>query len=244
VLFSPQIPLPLEPSRPDRFEDFVAGPNEGVVQALRQLLEQAGGSLFLSGPGGSGKTHLLNAVCHAARENGQVAFYLSLRRSPDRADARLRGLQGMSLVCVDDLDCVAGEAEWEQALFRCFNDLHQAGGRLVVSSRAALSSLPLGLPDLKSRLAWGLRLKLAPLGDEHKLQILQNRMRALGVELPGDVQAYLIKHGRRDTGSLLSALEKLKQAAFVAKRRITVPLAREILGQSGQQAPPGGASHA
>ena len=230
MLFSPQIPLPLEPSRPDRFEDFVAGPNQGVVLALTQLLAQPGGSLFLSGPGGSGKSHLLNAVCHAARENSQVAFYLSLKQSTDRADERLRGLRGMSLVCVDDLDRVAGNAEWEQALFRCFNDLHEAGGRLVVSSRLPLSSLPLVLPDLKSRLAWGLRLKLDPLGDEDKLKILRNRMRQLGIELPADVQDYLIKHGRRDIDSLLSALERLKQAAFVAKRRITVPLAREILG--------------
>jgi DnaA family protein len=233
VLFSPQIPLPLEPSRPDRFEDFVAGPNQNIVLALRQLLAQPGGSLFLSGPRGAGKSHLLNALCHAARENDQVAFYLSLKRPSDKADESLRDLQGMGLVCVDDLDRVAGRSEWEQSLFRCFNDLHEAGGRLVVSSRLPLSSLSFGLPDLQSRLAWGLRLKIAPLSDEDKLQILQKRMFALGIELPRDVQQYLIKHGRRDMESLLSALEQLKQAAFVTKRRITVPLAREILSNEG-----------
>ena len=226
---SPQIPLPLEPSRPARFEDFIAGPNQNVVEALRALLEVEGGSLFLSGPTGSGKSHLLNALCHAAREQGQVAFYLSLNRPSDKAVESLGGLQGVGLVCVDDLDRAAGRSEWEQALFRCFNDVRQAGGRLVVSSRLPLSSLTFGLPDLQSRLAWGLRLKLAPLDDEDKLQVLHRRMLALGVELPRDVQLYLIKHGKRDMESLLGALEQLKRAAFVAKRRITVPLAREIL---------------
>jgi DnaA family protein len=229
MLFSPQIPLQLEPSRPDRFDDFVAGPNERIVLALRQMLAEPGSSLFLSGPRGSGKSHLLNALCHDARENNLVAFYLSLKRHSGSADESLKGLQGMNLVCVDDLDRVAGQEDWEKALFRCFNDLRQAGGRLVVSSRLPLSLMSFGLADLQSRLAWGLRLKLDPVGDEEKLKVLQIRAKALGIELPQDVQRYLIKHSKRDMESLLSALEHLKQVAFADKRRITVPLAREIL---------------
>ena len=229
MLFSPQIPLQLEPSRPDRFDDFVAGPNAHIVLALRQLLAEPGSSLFLSGPRGSGKTHLLNALCHDARENDLVAFYLSLKRHSETAETSLSGLQGMNLVCLDDLDRVVGRKDWENALFRCFNELREAGGRLVVGSRSPLSLLSFGLADLQSRLAWGLRLKLVPVGDEEKIEVMQKRARALGIELPVDVQRYLIKHNRRDMESLLSALEQLKQAAFIAKRRITVPLAREIL---------------
>jgi DnaA family protein len=229
VLFSPQIPLQLEPGRLDRFEDFVPGPNENVVLAARQLLNEPGSSLFLSGPEGCGKSHLLNALCHAAREKGLGAFYIALKRLPDEAAAGLEGLQGLDLVCVDDLDRVAGNPVWENALFHCFNQIRAANGRLVVSSRKSLSSLQFDLPDLQSRLAWGIRMNLQLPDDEGKLEILQQRARALGIELPRDVQRYLIKHSRRDMGSLLSLLERLKEAAFVAKRRITVPLAREIL---------------
>jgi DnaA family protein len=229
VLFSPQIPLQLEPGRLDRFEDFVPGPNENVVLAARQLLNEPGSSLFLSGPEGCGKSHLLNALCFAAREKGLGAFYIALKRLPDEAAAGLEGLQGLDLVCVDDLDRVAGNPVWENALFHCFNQIRAANGRLVVSSRKNLSSLQFSLPDLQSRLAWGLRMNLQLPDDEGKLDILQQRAKALGIELPRDVQRYLIKHSRRDMGSLLSMLERLKEAAFVAKRRITVPLAREIL---------------
>ena len=229
MLFSPQIPLPLEPARPDRFEDFVPGPNEPIVLALKQMLDEPGGSVFLSGPSGSGKSHLLNALCHAARENDLVAFYLSLKNQPDDVADSLRGLQSMDLVCLDDLDSVAGRQAWETALFRCFNELRAAGGRLVVGSGQPLSRLSFGLPDLESRLAWGLRLKLEPVTDDDKLLIIRNRALALGVELPGDVQRYLIKHSKRDMDSLLLAVERLKQGAIVAKRRITVPLAREII---------------
>ena len=229
MLFSPQIPLQLEPRRPDRFDEFVAGPNENALAAVRQLLDETGGSLFLSGPEGSGKSHLLNALCHAARENGLAAFYIALKRLPEEAAASLEGLQVLDLVCVDDLDAVAGNPVWENALFACFNEVRAAHGRLLVSSSQSLASLELCLPDLTSRLAWGVRQNLRLPDDEGKLQILQQRARTLRIDLPEDVQNYLLKHSKRDMSSLLLALERLKDAAFVSKRKITVPLAREIL---------------
>ena len=229
MLFSPQIPLQLEPRRPDRFDEFVAGPNENALAAVRQLLDETSGSLFLSGPEGSGKSHLLNALCHAARENGLAAFYIALKRLPEEAAASLEGLQVLDLVCVDDLDAVAGNPVWENALFACFNEVRAAHGRLLVSSSQSLASLELCLPDLASRLAWGVRQNLRLPDDDGKLQILQQRARTLRIDLPEDVQNYLLKHSKRDMSSLLLALERLKDVAFVSKRKITVPLTREIL---------------
>lgn len=229
MLFSPQIPLQLEPPRADRFDDFFAGPNASALAAVRQLLDEPGASLFLSGPQGSGKSHLLNALCHAARERGMAAFYIALKRLPDAAAAGLEGLQQLDLVCVDDLDTVAGNPVWERALFRCFNEVRAAEGRLLVSSRQALAALPLGLPDLASRLAWGVRQTLVFPDDEGKLEILRQRARSLHIELSADVERYLLKHGRRDVASLMRTVEDLKEAAFVGKRKITVPLLREVL---------------
>ena len=130
---------------------------------------------------------------------------------------------------MDDLDAVAGNPAWENALFGCFNQVRAAQGRLLISSRKPLSALQFHLPDLQSRLSWGVRQNLHAPDDDGKLAILDQRARALRIELPDDVRAYLIKHSRRDMGSLLSALERLKDAAFAGKRRITVPLAREVL---------------
>lgn len=229
MLFSPQIPLQLEPRRPDRFDDFIAGPNVNALAAVRQLLNEPGGSLFLSGPDGSGKSHLLNALCHEARENGLAAFYIAPKRLPEEAAASLEGLQVLDLVCVDDLDSVAGNPVWESALFGCFNEVRAARGRLLVSSNQPLASLEFCLPDLASRLAWGVRQNLRLPDDDGKLEILQQRALTLRIDLPQDVQSYLLKYGKRDMSSLLLALERLKDAAFAGKRKITVPLAREIL---------------
>jgi DnaA family protein len=229
MLFSPQIPLQLEPRRPDRFEDFVAGPNENALAAVRHLLDEPGGSLFLSGADGTGKSHLLNAACHAARERGMAAFYIALKRLPEEAAASLEGLRVLDLVCVDDLDSVAGNPVWENALFACFNEVRAARGRLLVSSSQPLAGLDLHLPDLASRLAWGVRQNLRLPDDDGKLEILEQRARVLRIEVNADVQNYLLKHGKRDMASLLQTLEQLKDAAFSGKRKITVPLAREIL---------------
>ena len=129
------------------------------------------------------------------------------------------------LVKAVDVDRAAGNPAWEGALFRCFNEIRASGGRLLVASREPLSSLEFDLPDLKSRLAWGVRLKLAAPDDEAKSAILRQRARSLHIELPDEVEAYVLRTSRRDMASLLAVVEGLKEAAFVTKRKITVPLA-------------------
>jgi DnaA family protein len=233
MLFSPQIPLQLEPSSESRLEGFVPGPNETVLEAVRSVLAEPDSQLFLSGPEATGKTHLLNALCLAAREQGMTAFYAALRSMPEGSQALLEGLEQVDLVCIDDLHRVAGNAAWEEALFHCMNRIRSSHGRLVLTSQARLSALPLLLPDLVSRLQWGLRLQLQLLEDADKICVLDRRAATLGIEMPGDVGSYLIRHSSRNLSSLLRTVEQLQQAAFTSKRRITVPLAREVLRRSG-----------
>lgn len=227
---SPQILLPLERRRPDRFEDFVAGPNAALVAALQDVLANAERCVFLHGPEGSGKSHLLNALCNLAQEGQLSAFYIAPGVLPESAAETLAGLEAFELVCVDDIDRVAGSGAWEEALFHCFNRMRDAGRRLVLSSSVPLASIPFTLPDLQSRLAWGLRLRLEPLDDRSKAEVLDRRARALGMELPEDVRHFLLRRTSRNLGRLVDNLEALRVAALAGKRRMTLPLAREVLG--------------
>jgi DnaA family protein len=172
---------------------------------------------------------LLNAMVNHAQSLGLGAFYISLWQLPDTAGAGLGGLETLDLVCIDDVDCVAGQPVWEKALFDFFNRFRAEGGKLVVSSSQPLSSVQFKLPDLASRLAWGLRLQLEPLDDEGKAGVLRSRSAALGIELPQDVLNYLLSRGGRNISVLLDNLEAIRLAALQGKRRITIPLAREVL---------------
>ena len=223
------------PRRDSRFEDFVVGPNKAVVEALKHIPDEPGSHVFLHGGEGSGKTHLLNALCHETRERGGRAFYLALKRLPTDAIESLQGLEKLDLVCVDDLHVIAGIDAWEEALFHCFNRIREANGRLLISSRKPLSELDIGLPDLASRLAWGLRLPLIPLEDHDKLKVISMQSHALGFSLSEEVQQYLLKHHERSMSALIQTVENLHQAALITKRRITVPLAREVLKANDQK---------
>ena len=231
---TPQILLPLEGNQLDRFDDFVPGPNRALVLALREFLQSAGGGVFIRGPQGSGKSHLLNASCNLARDQGLQAFYLGLGTVTDSAADSLAGLEALDLVCIDDIDRVAGNPTWENAVFHFFNRMRDNHGRIIVSSSKPLSSLAFGLPDLTSRLGWGLRLRLQPLDDESKAEILQRKAAALGIHIPPDVRRYLLSRSSRNTGALLANLEAVRTAALKSKRRITIPLAREVLADFQQ----------
>jgi len=229
VPIAPQILLPLENMRSDRLEDFVAGPNKNVVTAIRELAASGEGGLFIRGPEGSGKTHLLNAACTLAQERGLQAFYMALKSVPATASGGLEGLEDAPLVCIDDIDHVAGQPEWEDSLFHLFNRMRERRHALIVTSSASLSSLEFSLPDLGSRLAWGLRLQLEPLDDRAKFAVLQLKAAALGIDLPDEVAYYLLSRGSRNMNTLLGNFEAVRVAALAGKRRLTVPLAREVL---------------
>lgn len=227
--FSPQIPLPLEPRRIAGLDDFVIGPNVAVRGAVRQVACEPDCSLFLAGPAGSGKTHLLNAACLAARDAGRTAFYLGLHGPAARNRDALSGLESTNLVCIDDLHRVVGDPAWEEALFHFINRLREQRGSLLLASQHRLKRLPLGLPDLASRLAWGLRLELQPLNDADKRRVLERHATSLGIELPEAVSDYLLSRGTRDMATLVGLVTRLQQAAFREKRQITVPLARHLM---------------
>jgi len=90
--------------------------------------------------------------------------------------------------------------------------------------------LNLQLPDLASRLDWGQIYKLQPLNDDEKVQALQLRSRLRGFELPEDVGRFLLKRLDREMRTLFMTLDRLDRASITAKRKLTIPFVKEILG--------------
>jgi DnaA family protein len=215
------------------FANYVAGDSVGSNAQVVTALQQAcvGGAerfIYLWGGNGVGKSHLLQAACHAATDEGSV--YLPLNE-PGLAPEMLDGLEQMAVVAVDNLDAIAGQREWETALFHLYNRIRDQGhGVLLLAADQPLAALALTLPDLRSRLAWGLVFQLHTLSDEEKLAALQQRAHQRGFELSEEVGRYLLRHYQRDMTALFELLELLDQRTLALQRRLTIPFVKEVIG--------------
>lgn len=228
---SGQIPLELRLDARLDFAHFYPGGNDEIVAALIRCAEGAGEPfLFLWGAEGHGKTHLLHAAGGRAHENGRTAVCLPLRDAAHLDPEVLDGIEAYDLVCLDDVDAIAGDAAWEAAVLHSFNRLRQMERRLIVAAAVAPSRLPIALPDLKSRMEWGVALHLQPLDDAGKLAALTRRARHLGLELPAAVGQYLLARCPRDLPTLWALLDRLDQSSLAAQRPLTIPFVKSLLG--------------
>jgi DnaA family protein len=234
-----QLPLGVRLRTSSTFATFSAGDNVALVAALEaRARDPSLAPLWLWAPERAGKTHLLQAACARAAEHGAASAYLPL--SADwPAPAMLAGLESLALVCLDDLDAVAGDAGWERALFVLYNELAERGGRLAFATRVPPAALAVGLPDLRSRLSAALVFRLQPLDEEAGVGALKGRALALGLELPDDVVQYLLRRLPRRYAELCDVLDRLDAAALARQRRLTVPFVRSVLGQDGAAAASG-----
>lgn len=209
---------------------FLSAPAlEPLLADLRGQASPAGEPLvFIHGSAGSGKSHLLQAACHLLPT---ASCYLPLAelRSMPAADL-LQGLESQQLVCLDDIDAVAGEEGWELALFHFCNRARAAGCRLLLSAGASPRHLPVVLPDLRSRLGWGPVFLLPTPDDERKQAILRYRARCRGLDMPAEVGRFLVSRAPRGLAELMALLENLDSRSLAEQRALTVPFVKQALG--------------
>ena len=211
------------------FAGFVADDNEQVIAALRTLPAVQSESMYLAGPAGSGKSHLLQAACSQVSANGGTAVYIPLAQHIHGAAEQLDGLEALTLVAIGDLNELAGNARWQESLFYCYNRIRDRGGRLLVAARSAPPALGLDLDDLTSRLQALLRWRLSPPDDARRRKILAHLVARRGLDLPDRSANYLLRYQARDSTNLLSVVERLDQASLQTGRRLTVPFIKQVL---------------
>lgn len=226
-----QLPLPVQLRDEATFDNFLPAPGtQPLVAALRE--QAAGGGeamIYIYGPEGVGKSHLLQASCQLA--GAGRALYLPLRElAVHRPEEVVQGVEALDLVCLDDVDRVLGRADWELALFHLCNRARQRGCALLVAGNAAPRTLGVDLPDLRSRLAWGIVYQLAQACDEEKIAILQFRARRRGLSLSAEVCRYLVARSARDMEALLDLLATLDKASLVQQRALSIPFVKAVLG--------------
>jgi DnaA family protein len=222
-----QLLLDLDVTPPPSFETFLGTANRELLAHLRQLVpalmnkEAVERSFYLWGESGSGRSHLLQALCYATPA-GHARF-----ASPKSSLAAFDFDPAVMLYAIDD--CHVLNPAQQIAVFNLFNEVRAHPGSAFV---AAGSHAPLALAvreDLRTRLGWGLVFQVISLQDTDKPAALYQAARARGLTLAEDVPAYLLTHCPRDMGSLMRLLDALDRYSLEQQRAVTMPLLRAML---------------
>lgn len=144
--------------------------------------------------------------------------------------------EGFSLcdvLAIDNLDAIAGNAEWEACFYQVINRCRDGDCRFVFAMTHRPEDLETTLDDFRSRLQWGLMLQLPCSDDIEIRQILRKRAQLIGIELAEDVISYLMTHHARNLATQMAILRRLDGASLSQQRKVTIPLIKQALLEPG-----------
>jgi DnaA-homolog protein len=182
---------------------------------------------YLWGPSGSGKSHLLQALCHKANVKQEESIYLQDPGS--HAPEILDSLESFSLVCLDDIHQITGDESWELELFHLMNSVKDGDTRLVVSASSPSARLNCVLPDLASRLRAAVAVETDALDDQQKLGMLKRRADNRGFTLNDEVARFILDRSPRDMHHLVGLLAKLEVETLRQQKKLTIPFVKKTL---------------
>jgi len=251
---APELPEKQGPGMPLNphftFEEFVVGPTNRLAHAAARAVADAPGTvynpLYVHGAVGLGKSHLLQAICHALRQRQPPlrVLYLSCEMFVNdfisaiqhgRLDSFRARCRNADALVIDDIQFLARAERTQEEFFHTFNALHNAQKQVVLSS----DSEPQGIaiePRLTSRFASGLVVGIDPPCLETRMAILRRKAQLRGVALPDEVVTYIAETYTDNVRELEGALVKLAGIASLCKQAITMALAREVLTAPGRPA--------
>lgn len=237
-----QLSLPIHQIDDETLENFCMSEESGVLVSLHQNFDDVRQPFFyIWGNRSSGKTHLLKAVANHYLAQDKLASYIPLEKMAYFSPAVLDNADQLDVICLDDIQTIVGNEEWEQAVFSLINQLREQHGLFNQESKKTLLLISADCPphylglseereDLRSRLGWGEVHHLDDLNDHQKQQILRQIAYEKGLELSEEVSSFLLKRLERDLSILKQALDKLDKASLQAQRKLTLPFVKEILG--------------
>ena len=221
-----QLQLNIEPQLDARISDF-SGPGWGhVVDAVRQLHAGLVGRFYVYGGAGTGKSHLLSAICDSYLELGRSAIKVSLLELLDAPIEAISALEFYDLVALDDIEAMSGVLHWQKAVFHLINN-HE--GQLVFSSRVAPIELKLELPDLQSRLTQAVSVKV-PNGQSYadRQALLHSVMTRRGIQFDAPMIDYLLMNGPHQASLLLQTLAQLEKMLKGEKTKLSSTTLKQI----------------
>ena len=204
------------------FESFVVGPSNRLAFSAAQAVADSPGvsynPLFLYSGAGLGKTHLLQAIGRTCAMRGMSVLYVTSEqftnefigaiRNRTTEDFRKR-FRSVQMLLVDDVQFLSGKEQTHEGFFHTFNDLHNSGNQVVVSSDRPPRALPLMEERLRSRFEWGLIADIQPPDLETRMAILANKADEMHIGLDEAVLELIAKRIQRNVRELEGSLNRM-----------------------------------
>lgn len=227
---SPQIPFQFGDFQKNDLVSYIAGENENLIKLVQQIAsKESNYVLYLWGEAGTGKTHLLQAACKQAAESDLHVAYIPLKQIEELSAEMLHDLGELDLVCIDDVESIIEQLEWQQGLTWLYNELKDNKHSLIISGNKSPANSGLELDDLKSRLSSDQVIQIRPPSDELKIEVLKQKANERSFELSDEVIEFLIRRVDRNLTSLIEVLDNIDHASLAAKRKITVPFVKDLI---------------
>lgn len=210
------------------FEDFCWNDNAWLHEKIHNIIHQGLPLiLYIWGKSGTGKSHLLQACCHAL---GNDSMYLPLKLLKKLDPQIIEDLENKSLVAIDDISAIAMNSNWEEAIFHLYNRIRDSEQHsLIITDTLPPVNSTIKLADLKSRLSASLIIQINELNDTDKIKTLCAHAKKRGIHLSLTVGNFLLNRCTRNMIDLHHILDKLDEASLREKRRLTVPFVKEVL---------------
>lgn len=141
------------------------------------------------------------------------------------------GFSRCDVLAIDNLDAIAGNADWEAYFYQVINRCRDGDYRFVFAMTNKPDDLETSLDDFRSRLQWGLMLQLPSSSDVEIREILRKRAGLIGIELSDDVISYLMTHHARNLATQMEILQHLDGASMSQQRKVTIPLIKQVLSE-------------
>jgi DnaA family protein len=210
---------------------FISKNNNKAIQILKDLLKRSnnGAQIFIDDLGSNGKSYLLQAICNDFSNSNNSTIYIPMQKAINLEPSILEGINDLNLICLDDIDLISNQRDWELALFNLINECYEKDCFLLLSG--SIDKLEV-IPDLISRIKKMEILRLKAIDDDELLRATQSISKNLNIEISDKNMNYLINNSRRDIKTVFRTLSQLEKESLERKKSIGLNLIKEVIQSS------------
>ena len=210
---------------------YVSKKNNKTIQILKNILlgSDKGVQIFIDDLGSNGKSYLLQAICNDFSNSNNSSIYIPMQEAIKLDRSILEGVSELNLICIDDINLVNRQREWEIALFNLINECYEKECFLLLSG--SINKLE-AIPDLVSRIKKMEILRLEAINDDELLEATKAISKNLNIEISDKNMNYLINNSKRDVKTIFRTLSQLEKESLERKKSIGLNLIKEVIQNS------------